>query len=115
MEPKDEGFAENVGAESFVPTDPKDTLVSQSSSGPQEDVTKVLDEVISEEPKDIPLPASTTVRDKEEKQGKVRLTSCEFGGGLTSFRLEVDPQFVQECYIHDKEWDEGFRKFVGPN
>ncbi len=115
MEPKDERFAENVGAESVVPTDPKDPLVSQSSSGPQEEVTKVLDEVISEEPKDIPLPTSTTVRDKEEKQGKVRLTSCEFGGGLTSFRLEVDPQFVQECYIHDKEWDEGFRKFVGPN
>ncbi len=67
----------------------------------------------AQEPIQIPIP--TTLKDSNDPTSKVKMIAQEYEGGLKSFKLEVDPQFVQECYINDKEWDEGFRKFVGTN
>ena len=53
--------------------------------------------------------------DKVEVGKVVKLVAQDFDGGLKSYKLEVDPQFLQECYIYDKDWDEGFRKYIGPN
>lgn len=52
---------------------------------------------------------------KEILDGKVRLEKHEFESGYSSFVVKVDPQFTQECYEHDKAWDQDFRKNVGPN
>lgn len=52
---------------------------------------------------------------KEILEGKVRLEKHEFESGYSSFVVKVDPQFTQECYEHDKAWDQDFRKNVGPN
>jgi hypothetical protein len=66
-----------------------------------------------EQPTPIAIPMS--IKDEIEPTSRVRMISQEYENGLKSYKVEVDHKFVQECYINDQEWDEGFRKFVGTN
>lgn len=48
----------------------------------------------------------------EEKDNMVNLVVEKYKDGLSSYRIEINPEFVQECYTHDRAWDEEYKKFV---
>ncbi len=52
---------------------------------------------------------------EQEENGIVSLEKKEFESGYSSFVVRVDPLLTQECYEHDKAWDEDFRRNIGPN
>lgn len=48
----------------------------------------------------------------KETNNIVNLVEEEHEYGMSSYRIEINPEFVQECYIHDQAWDEEFKKYV---
>ena len=48
----------------------------------------------------------------KETNNIVNLVEEEHEHGMSSYRIEINPEFVQECYIHDQAWDEEFKKYV---
>jgi len=52
---------------------------------------------------------------EKETSGATKLVTQEFEDGKKSYVVEVDPQFIQECYEYDRSWDVDFRNNVGPN
>lgn len=43
------------------------------------------------------------------------LKRIEHNDGRESFMININPEFIQECYSYDNEWDEEFRKEVASN
>lgn len=48
----------------------------------------------------------------QDTDSTVGLVEEQYENGLVSYKIEMNPQFVQECFIHDQAWDEEFKKHV---
>lgn len=50
--------------------------------------------------------------EKEYMNGMVDLVEESYENGLSSYRIRINPEFVQECYTYDQAWDEEYKKFI---
>jgi len=54
-------------------------------------------------------------KDMEGIDNMVNLKEETFEYGLVSYKIEINPEIIQECSIHDQAWDREFKKHVADN
>lgn len=51
-------------------------------------------------------------QEKENSNEIVHFLEEKYSDGLSSYKIEISPEFVQECYTYDQAWDEEYKKFI---
>lgn len=124
MEPKENNYERSLSGEKGMQFSSSRKLSYEEEEQDDLDRKAEVDDIISEELVELQskredkgevVLEEASPRKIEQEGLEVSLTERIFEDGNRSYLLDVNPRFVQECYVNDQKWDQEFRKNIGPD